>query len=94
MYSISKKLDASRVNCPILDGRYSGVTILSAILQCKPLVKFNPDDLKKITKRIEEAGTEEVVKAKAGTVKFFDLFQTFESFHASFNGFCFYSIRS
>jgi len=59
------KLDVSQVNVPVLGG-HSGVTILPIISQCKPSVKFNPDDLKKMTERIQEAGTE-VVKAKAGT---------------------------
>jgi len=60
-----QKLDVDQVNCPVLGG-HSGVTILPAISQCKPAVKFSPEDLKKITERIQEAGTE-VVKAKAGT---------------------------
>jgi malate dehydrogenase len=60
-----QKLDVSQVNCPVLGG-HSGVTILPVISQCKPSVKFNDADLKKLTERIQEAGTE-VVKAKAGT---------------------------
>jgi len=60
----AKKLDVASVNCPVIGGS-SGITIIPVISQCKPAVSFPPDELKKLTERIQEAGTE-VVKAKAG----------------------------
>jgi malate dehydrogenase len=59
-----KGLDPSQVNCPVIGG-HSGVTIIPLISQCKPAVQFPADQLKALTERIQEAGTE-VVKAKAG----------------------------
>jgi len=61
----AKGLDPSQVNCPVIGG-HSGVTIIPLISQCKPAVQFTQDQLKALTVRIQEAGTE-VVKAKAGT---------------------------
>jgi malate dehydrogenase len=60
----AKGLDPSQVNCPVIGG-HSGVTIIPLISQCKPAVQFPQDQLKALTERIQEAGTE-VVKAKAG----------------------------
>jgi len=60
----AKGLDPSQVNCPVIGG-HSGVTIIPVISQCKPAVQFPQDQLKALTERIQEAGTE-VVKAKAG----------------------------
>jgi len=60
----AKGLDPSQVNCPVIGG-HSGVTIIPLISQCKPGVQFPADQLKALTERIQEAGTE-VVKAKAG----------------------------
>jgi len=60
----AKGLDPASVNVPVIGG-HSGVTIIPLISQCKPTVKFGADELKKMTERIQEAGTE-VVKAKAG----------------------------
>jgi malate dehydrogenase len=60
----AKKLDVASVNCPVIGG-HSGVTIIPVISQCKPGVQFPEAELKKMTERIQEAGTE-VVKAKAG----------------------------
>jgi len=59
-----KGLDPSKVNCPVIGG-HSGVTIIPLISQTTPSVSFPPDQLKALTERIQEAGTE-VVKAKAG----------------------------
>jgi len=59
-----KNLDPAQVNCPVIGG-HSGVTIIPLISQCKPAVDFPQDQLKALTERIQEAGTE-VVKAKAG----------------------------
>lgn len=47
-------------------GGHSGITIIPLISQAKPQVSFPDDQLKALTERIQEAGTE-VVKAKAGT---------------------------
>ena len=47
-------------------GGHSGITIIPLFSQCKPTVSFPEDELKALTVRIQEAGTE-VVKAKAGT---------------------------
>jgi len=59
-----KGLDPASVNCPVIGG-HAGVTILPLISQCQPSVSFPADQLKALTERIQEAGTE-VVKAKAG----------------------------
>lgn len=47
----------SEVNVPVLCG-HSGITIIPVISQCKPHVEFPKDVLEKLTKRIQEAGTE------------------------------------
>ena len=44
-----------------------GVTIVPLLSQCQPSVKFTDTELRAMTGRIQEAGTE-VVKAKAGAV--------------------------
>ncbi|ODM95707.1 Malate dehydrogenase, mitochondrial [Orchesella cincta] len=59
-----KGLNPSQVNCPVIGG-HAGVTIIPLISQCKPAVQFPQDQLKALTERIQDAGTE-VVKAKAG----------------------------
>ncbi|KAK2720800.1 malate dehydrogenase, mitochondrial-like [Artemia franciscana] len=59
-----KGLDPQKVNCPVIGG-HAGITILPVISQCTPSVSFEPDQLKALTERIQDAGTE-VVKAKAG----------------------------
>jgi len=60
----AKGLDPTKVNVPVIGG-HAGITIMPLISQCTPAVSFPPDELDKLTKRIQEAGTE-VVKAKAG----------------------------
>lgn len=60
----AKNLDATKVNVPVIGG-HSGVTIIPVISQCNPSVSFPADQLKALTARIQDAGTE-VVKAKAG----------------------------
>lgn len=60
----AKKLDVDQVNVPVIGG-HSGVTIIPLISQAKPAIKFDEEALKKLTIRIQEAGTE-VVNAKAG----------------------------
>merc|ERR1711963_443024 len=59
-----KGLDPQDVNCPVVGG-HAGITIMPLISQCTPSVEFPPDQLKALTERIQDAGTE-VVKAKAG----------------------------
>lgn len=61
----AKGLDPQKTNVPVIGG-HSGITIIPLISQCKPSVSFPEDQLKALTLRIQEAGTE-VVKAKAGT---------------------------
>lgn len=57
-------VDPQKVNIPVIGG-HSGVTIMPILSQCQPTFKGNQDTIDKLTKRIQEAGTE-VVKAKAG----------------------------
>jgi len=57
-------VDPQQVNLPVIGG-HSGVTIMPLLSQCKPAVNFSQDQIKALTERIQEAGTE-VVKAKAG----------------------------
>uniref|UniRef100_T1J6F4 Malate dehydrogenase, mitochondrial n=1 Tax=Strigamia maritima TaxID=126957 RepID=T1J6F4_STRMM len=60
-----KGLDPTTVNVPVIGG-HSGVTIIPLTSQTTPAVNFPEDQLKALTLRIQEAGTE-VVKAKAGS---------------------------
>merc|ERR1739847_42561 len=59
-----KGLDPADVDCPVIGG-HAGTTIMPLISQCMPPVEFPADQLKALTERIQDAGTE-VVKAKAG----------------------------
>jgi len=59
-----KGLDPANVNCPVVGG-HAGITIMPLISQCTPAVEFPADELKALTERSQDAGTE-VVKAKAG----------------------------
>ncbi|KAF2357167.1 Malate dehydrogenase type 1 [Trinorchestia longiramus] len=59
-----KGLDPATVNCPVIGG-HAGVTIIPLTSQCSPAVSFPEEQLKALTVRIQDAGTE-VVKAKAG----------------------------
>ncbi|CAB0033616.1 unnamed protein product [Trichogramma brassicae] len=61
----AKGLDPQKVNIPVIGG-HSGITIIPLMSQASPSVSFPQDQLKALTERIQEAGTE-VVKAKAGT---------------------------
>lgn len=56
--------DPHKVNLPVIGG-HSGVTIMPLLSQCNPAVNFSAEQIKALTERIQEAGTE-VVKAKAG----------------------------
>lgn len=60
----AKGLKPESVNCPVVGG-HAGTTIIPLISQCTPSVQFPEAELKALTERIQEAGTE-VVKAKAG----------------------------
>lgn len=59
-----KGLDPTTVNVPVIGG-HAGITIIPLISQATPAVSFPEDQLKALTERIQDAGTE-VVKAKAG----------------------------
>nr|CAD7401152.1 unnamed protein product [Timema poppensis] len=59
-----KGLNPLDVNCPCIGG-HAGPTIIPVISQCCPRVEFTEPQLKELTKRVQEAGTE-VVKAKEG----------------------------
>ncbi|XP_025834285.1 malate dehydrogenase, mitochondrial-like [Agrilus planipennis] len=61
----AKNLDPIKTNVPVIGG-HAGITIIPLISQATPKVSFPADQLKALTERIQEAGTE-VVKAKAGT---------------------------
>ncbi|RWS28332.1 malate dehydrogenase-like protein [Leptotrombidium deliense] len=60
----AKKLDPNTVNVPVIGG-HAGITIIPLLSQTTPSVKFTNEEIDKLTKRIQDAGTE-VVKAKAG----------------------------
>lgn len=53
----AKGLDSTKVYVPVIGG-HSGVTIIPLISQAQPSVQFGKDELAKLTKRIQEAGTE------------------------------------
>ncbi|PAV57962.1 hypothetical protein WR25_04409 [Diploscapter pachys] len=59
-----KGLDASKTTVPVIGG-HAGITIIPLLSQVKPATKFTDDEIKKLTPRIQDAGTE-VVNAKAG----------------------------
>ncbi|KAK2587459.1 hypothetical protein KPH14_003167 [Odynerus spinipes] len=60
----AKCLNPQEVSVPVIGG-HSGITIIPLLSQTKPNVSFSEDETKKLTERIQDAGTE-VVKAKAG----------------------------
>ncbi|KAF2899384.1 hypothetical protein ILUMI_06789 [Ignelater luminosus] len=60
----AKGLNPLEVKVPVIGG-HAGVTIMPILSQATPSVSFPSDQLKALTERIQEAGTE-VVKAKAG----------------------------
>lgn len=53
----AKGLNPLDVKVPVVGG-HSGVTIIPLISQATPCVSFPPDQLKALTERIQEAGTE------------------------------------
>lgn len=58
------KTDPQKVSIPVIGG-HSGVTIIPLLSQCNPKVNYPEAQVRQLTERIQEAGTE-VVKAKAG----------------------------
>jgi len=60
-----KGLDVSKTMVPVVGG-HSGNTIVPLLSQVSPAVQFSQEELDRLTKRIQNAGTE-VVEAKAGT---------------------------
>jgi len=60
----AKGLDPASMSVPVIGG-HAGITIIPLVSQATPKVEFPQDQLEKLTKRIQEAGTE-VVQAKAG----------------------------
>ncbi|OQR67796.1 malate dehydrogenase [Tropilaelaps mercedesae] len=60
----AKGLDPMSLSVPVVGG-HAGITIIPLVSQAEPKVEFPQDQLEKLTKRIQEAGTE-VVQAKAG----------------------------
>ncbi|GMH36915.1 hypothetical protein BSKO_04788 [Bryopsis sp. KO-2023] len=60
----SKGLDVKDVDVPVIGG-HAGTTILPILSRTTPKVEFTDDELKALTTRIQNAGTE-VVEAKAG----------------------------
>ncbi|KAI3410156.1 malate DEHYDROGENASE, NAD-dependent [Globodera pallida] len=59
-----KGLDVSQTKIPVVGG-HSGVTIVPLLSNCVPKINLSDSEIKALTERIQEAGTE-VVKAKAG----------------------------
>lgn len=57
-------MDPTKVSVPVVGG-HSGNTIVPLLSQASPQVSFSKEELDKLTKRIQNAGTE-VVEAKAG----------------------------
>lgn len=60
----ARGLDTKDVDVPVIGG-HAGETILPLLSQATPPVTFSPEELKALTVRIQNAGTE-VVEAKAG----------------------------
>jgi malate dehydrogenase len=60
----AKGLSTSEVDVPVIGG-HAGETILPLLSQTTPKVTFTDDEVKALTVRIQNAGTE-VVEAKAG----------------------------
>jgi malate dehydrogenase len=63
-----KKLDVTKTVVPVVGG-HAGITIIPLLSRVTPSVQFSDEEIKKLTPRIQDAGTE-VVNAKAGAVSF------------------------
>jgi len=59
-----KGLDVRNTKVPVIGG-HAGATIIPVLSQAEPSCRFTDDEIKQLTPRIQDAGTE-VVKAKAG----------------------------
>ena len=60
----AKGIHVDKMNVPVIGG-HSDTTMIPVISQATPTVSFPPEERKKLTTRIQNAGTE-VVQAKAG----------------------------
>ncbi|KAK3083646.1 hypothetical protein FSP39_000764 [Pinctada imbricata] len=60
----AKGLEVAKVDVPVIGG-HSGITIIPLLSQANPSVSFPEEERERLTKRIQNAGTE-VVEAKAG----------------------------
>ncbi|XP_028755524.1 malate dehydrogenase, mitochondrial-like [Neltuma alba] len=63
-YAGKAKVPVSEVNVPVVGG-HAGITILPLFSQASPKANLGDDDIKALTKRTQDGGTE-VVEAKAG----------------------------
>lgn len=72
-YDLIQNIDVTKTKIPVVGG-HSGVTIVPLLSQCQPKVQLSDEEIKALSERIQEAGTE-VVKAKAGAVSFFAIQQ-------------------
>lgn len=63
-YAGRAKVNVADVNVPVIGG-HAGVTILPLFSQATPKANLSDDDIKALTKRTQDGGTE-VVEAKAG----------------------------
>jgi len=63
-YAGKANLNVAEVNVPVVGG-HAGITILPLFSQATPQANFSDEDIKALTKRTQDGGTE-VVEAKAG----------------------------
>lgn len=63
-YASKAKVEVADVNVPVVGG-HAGITILPLFSQATPKANLSAEDIKLLTKRTQEGGTE-VVEAKAG----------------------------
>ncbi|KAF5460931.1 hypothetical protein F2P56_020765 [Juglans regia] len=63
-YAGKANLNVAEVNVPVVGG-HAGITILPLFSQATPKANFSDEDIKALTKRTQDGGTE-VVEAKAG----------------------------
>ncbi|KAH6764333.1 Lactate/malate dehydrogenase family protein [Perilla frutescens var. frutescens] len=64
-YASKAKVNVADVNVPVIGG-HAGITILPLFSQATPKANLSDDDIKALTKRTQDGGTEVVVEAKAG----------------------------
>ncbi|GAA0162236.1 dehydrogenase [Lithospermum erythrorhizon] len=63
-YAGKANVNVAEVNVPVVGG-HAGITILPLFSQATPTANFSAEDIKALTKRTQDGGTE-VVEAKAG----------------------------